>query len=466
MNNRIKIGFLPTSRNFFSQQLAMQMRIRTIEVFEEMGIDCIVVNPSQTKNGCVESREEAVVCGKLFRDAKVDGILVGAMNFGDEQSVAIALRESGLIVPVMIFGCQESEPLRKGMARRDSFCGLLSIGETLRQQNIPYSIGKKPICLPTDASFHDDLRWFVKVCRVVNGIRKARYAQIGIRPDAFWTCRYDEKALQRLGPTTVTLGLSDMISKANQIPDNSPQLQDTVKKISGYADHSGVPGKAMLQMARLEMFLSEFKNEHNIDAYAIQCWTSIQNDFGVCACTAMSRLCELGVPCACEADILGAMSMHALQLASDMPSALADWNNMHHKDDDLVNLWHCGVYPKSFTNDHVQISVHNILVSSNASKKENSHGVVEMKVKPGPTTLCRVTETGIGGYRAVLVDAQFEDHPEETEGGYGWCRVNNMQMLYRNTLLRYYPHHVAMAQTHCSEIIREAFERYLNIQLD
>ncbi|MCL6508828.1 MAG: substrate-binding domain-containing protein, partial [Bryobacteraceae bacterium] len=86
-----------------------------------------------------------------------------------------AFREAGLRVPVLIFGCQEQAMLRPDLERRDSFCGLLSIGEALRQIGVQYSVAQTPICYPSDPSFAADLDHFARVCRVVNGIRKARY---------------------------------------------------------------------------------------------------------------------------------------------------------------------------------------------------------------------------------------------------------------------------------------------------
>ena len=70
---------------------------------------------------------------ELFRQNKVQGIVVGAVNFGEEQSVAWTVRQAGLDVPVLIFGCQEEETLTLQTPRRDAFCGLLSIGDVLRQ---------------------------------------------------------------------------------------------------------------------------------------------------------------------------------------------------------------------------------------------------------------------------------------------------------------------------------------------
>ena len=59
----------------------------------------------------------------------------------------------------------------------------------------------------------------------MHGIKNARYGQIGARPDDFWTCRFDEKQLQRLGPTTVTLDLSEVIGGSAKIADGDPEIK-------------------------------------------------------------------------------------------------------------------------------------------------------------------------------------------------------------------------------------------------
>lgn len=460
-----KIGFVPANRSFFSQRLAAEMRAQTIEAMTAQGIDVVVPSTEQTGRGCVATRKEAEVCARLFREQQVQGIVIGAVNFGDEQAAAWAVRESGLNVPVLIFGCQENSTLRPGMDRRDAFCGLLSIGEVLRQIGIRYSVGQRPICFPTDDAFKHDLDWFIRVCRVVNGIRHARYGQIGARPDAFWTCRFDEKQLQRLGPTTVTLDLSEVIGGANRLKDDDPDVKAIVKDIKGYADSSAVAGTTLLKMAKLELFLRRWAQENAITAFAIQCWTSIQQNYGICSCTTMSRLTDAFLPAACEADILGTLSMHACQLASGQAAALADWNNLHNEDDDLVNIWHCGVFPKAFAKSQPKLSVHGILVSAGGAPAEQAEGIVELQMKEMPLTLSRITQSSEGGWKSLIAQGQVENNPASTAGSYGWCRIKDLQSLYRDVLLRHFPHHVAITPSHVGNVLWEAFGNYLDFEV-
>ena len=63
----------------------------------------------ETNCGCVEN--EAELCAELFRRRQVQGIVVGAVNFGDEQSAATVVRQAQLDVPVLIFGLPGGRPV-------------------------------------------------------------------------------------------------------------------------------------------------------------------------------------------------------------------------------------------------------------------------------------------------------------------------------------------------------------------
>lgn len=460
-----RLGVLPANRGFFDSALAASMRAETLEALAQAGIEAVVPDEAMTRFGCVESIEEAERCARLFREKDVDGIVVVAVNFGDEQGVAWTLKTAALNVPVLLFACQEEGALSPKLKRRDAFCGLLSIGEVLRQLGVAYSVAPEPIGYPRDPAFAQAARWFAGVCRVTRGVRSARYGQIGARPDAFWTCRFDEARLQRLGPTTVTLDLSEVVGAIQRMSDDDPAVLATLQAIENYGDVSSVPAGPRLKMAKLETFLRKWGDANRVDAYAIQCWTAIQQQLGVCSCTSMSRLTDAGRPAACEADVLGALSMHALQLATGRPAALADWNNLHHEDPDLVNLWHCGVFPASFSEDKPVIGQHSILPVAGACPPEDAEGVVNLVAAPAPATLCRVTADPETGWKCLVAEGAFESHEASTVGSYGWCRIPGLIPFYRDTLLRHFPHHVAVVPRHAGSIIAEAFGRYLGMDV-
>ncbi len=461
MNDKIKLGFLPAKRGCFDPVSAGAMRQRTVAALQKLGVDFVVPEDRCVGNGCVTTIEEAQYVAELFRKEKVDGILLGAMNFGEESAVAIALKKTALDVPVLVFGSQEDETLTMKTVRRDSFCGLLSLCEVLRQVGVKYSVAKTPICFPEDASFAADVDWFQRVCRVVGGVKNARYGQIGTRPDCFWTCRYSEKKLQKLGPTAVVCDLSEALAEAKAIADDDPEYLKFLDETKRYADCSQSDSETIGRSAKFELFLRRFKERNKIDGFAIQCWSSMQLNYGCSSCLSMSRLGNEGIPCACEADILGTMSMHAATLASGTPAGLADWNNLHNDDPELATIWHCGVFPGAFAKTPIRIGGLGVA----GAKPENTQGTVHFVAKPGPVTLFRVTQDVDSNWHAVVVEAAFEDNKAETFGCYGWCRIPNLRSVYRNILLQHFPHHVGVTQEKYGNVLWEAFGNYFDMKM-
>jgi len=459
---KTRLGFIPANRGFFSDELAAKMRRGFIDTLRGAGAEVVVPSTRDTKIGCVETLDEAGVAGRMFRDKRVDGIVIAAVNFGDEQGAALAVKESGLRVPILIVGCQEEETLTPTTERRDSFCGLLSIAEGLRQIGMRYSVPEQPIGLPTDASFRATCERFVRVCRVVAGLRSARYGQVGARPDAFWTCRYSERALQRMGVTCATLDLSEIIGAVQRMKATSA-VRRIVGELKKDADASAVDDEILTKMAKFELALKRFIDDRKLDALAIQCWTSIQENLGISPCITMSRFDDRGIPCACEADITGALSMHALQLASDSPSCLADWNNLHNDDPELVNCWHCGVFPMSWAKTRPRIGCQEII--SATTGRDRAMGVVEFVMRDGPVTLCRVTQDSTGAGKAMIAQGQVEPNPAKTFGSYGWVRLPGIAKLYKDVLLRHFPHHVAMNRSQVGNILWEALGNYMGLEV-
>ncbi len=462
MHNKLKLGFVPANRRYFSTELANKMKAEAIAQMVKLGIEVVTPDDTMTEAGLVKNRDEGKICADLFKRAGVDGVIIGATNFGDEQGCMNAVMGTESHIPVMIFGCQEEEPLKLGRPRRDSFCGLLSIAEGLRQIGRKYTIAREPICFPRDDSFFADLDQFARVCRVLKGIRGMRIGQIGTRPDAFWTCRYDEKMLQQIGVTVVPKDLSELLAMVGKLNDDDAIVLEKVQSLKAETDTSSVSPEILTRIARFECGLEEMIRTFEMDAVAIQCWNSLQLNYGIVACGVLARLGDRGIPVACEADVLGALSMQALRLAADSPAALLDWNNLHNDDAELANLWHCGVYPPSFSCDKPRLAPQGIM--SKHIGAEISTGAMELKVKPGDATLCRVTQGLPGeGWKVFIGEGAFEENEATTFGAGGWCRIPGLPQIYREILLDGFTHHIAVTQAHVGNALYELFGNYLGM---
>ncbi|MCL6430887.1 MAG: L-fucose/L-arabinose isomerase family protein [Anaerolineae bacterium] len=448
------------NRDFFPDQLATESRRDILSLLAEMGIEAVIVDEEATKRGAIETWEDAKKCAALFaahRD-RIDGILVSLPNFGDERGIADTIKLSGLRVPILVQAYPDDLDEFTVERRRDSFCGKVSVCNNLRQYGYPFTLTELHTVHPLTESFRADLARFVGVCRVVKGLRNARLGAIGARPGAFNTMRYSEKLLQSFGISVTTIDLSEVFARANALGDDDPRVHDRLEGIRAYVPTGGIPSAALLKMARLGVVLDDWMAANDLSATALQCWTSIQQNYGINACALMSMMSDRLMPSACEVDITGVASMYALQLASGRPSALVDWNNNYGGDPNKCVLFHCSNWARSF---FPEPKMANAEILATTLGTENTYGTIAGRVPAGPMSFARIsTDDTHGVIRTYVGDARFTDDPLATFGGRAVVEVPGLQSLMRHICKNGFEHHVAVNPAHTAAVLAEAFETY------
>ena len=454
-------GMIVGNRGFFPDHLAQSGRTEMIAAIEKAGHTVVAPGVQDTKFGAVETRAEAGCCAELFKkhsDA-IDGVIVTLPNFGDERAIADTLRMAGLSVPVLVQATPDT-PGRMGIRdRRDSFCGKMSACNNLTQYGIPYSLTTLHTEAPDSDVFRQDLDWFGAVCRVTRGLRRLRIGAIGARPAAFNTVRYSEKILEANGISVEPIDLSEILGRIARMGDQDSGAQAKLEQIRRYVPTNGVPAEPLLKMAKLGAVVDQWMAQTQVAISAVQCWTSLEEFFGVVPCTIMSMMSENLTSSACEVDICGVVGMHALQLASATPSALLDWNNNYGDDPDKAVCFHCSNLPKHFFKE-VRMDFQEIIAGTVG--KENTYGTCVGRVKSGPMSFARFsTNDREGAIHGYVGEGEFTDDPLETFGGAGVVRIPKLQKLLRYICERGFEHHVAANLAPVSSAVREASTRYL-----
>lgn len=461
MSQQTTLGIIIGNRDFFPDKLVAAARTEVLEICKNLNIVPILLSEVDSKLGGVETFAEAQKCASLFKrhgDA-IDGILVVLPNFGDEKGVAEAIKLSGLQVPVLIQACPDDLDKMDVVNRRDAWCGKISVCNNLYQFGIKYTLTTKHVMSLTDSSFIADLQHFISVCRVVKGLRKVRIGAVGARPGAFNTVRYSEKILQRNGISVTTVDLSEILGHANKLTENDAVVKQKLEYIHSYANTGLTPPDRLVQIAKLDVALHAFMQENALDATAIQCWTSLQRNYGCNVCTSMSIMSENMLPSACEVDVTGTLSMYAMQLASGTPSALVDWNNNYAHDDTKCVLFHCGNWAKSFLPD-VTISTAPILGTSVGT--ENTYGALDGRTPAMPLTYGRIsTDDCKGIIKAYVGEGQLVNDELKTFGNRAVAQIQNLQGLMQYVCRHGFEHHVVMNASNTASILNEAFENYL-----
>jgi L-fucose isomerase-like protein len=454
-------GMIVGNRGFFPDHLAQSGRSEMLAAIEKAGYVVVAPGPQDTKFGAVETRAEATHCADLFklhRDA-IDGVIVTLPNFGDERAIADTLRMADLNVPVLVQATPDTPGRMTIRDRRDSFCGKMSACNNLTQYGIPYSLTTRHTESPDSEFFERDLEWFAAVCRVARGLRRLRIGAIGARPAAFNTVRYSEKILEANGISVEPIDLSEILGRIQRMGDRDAAACAKLDQIRRYVSTDRVPLEALLKMAKLGAVVDQWMAQTQVAISAVQCWTSLEEYFGVVPCTVMSMMSENLMSSACEVDICGVVGMHALQLASGTPSALLDWNNNYGDDPDKAVCFHCSNLPKHFFKE-VRMDFQEIIAGTVG--KENTFGTCVGRVKPGPMSFARFsTNDREGSIRGYVGEGEFTEDPLDTFGGAGVVRIPRLQQLLRYICERGFEHHVAANLAPVASAVREATTRYL-----
>lgn len=455
------------NRGFFPDHLCKSGREIILSVLEAEGIKAIALGSEDTHFGSVESLSDAQKCVELFKKHReeIDGILVTLPNFGDERAIANTLRWSGLNVPVLIHAFPDDADKMTLADRRDSFCGKMSVCNNLKQYGITFSLTKLHTLDPQSEGFRQELRRFRSICRVVRGLRNVRIGAIGARPAAFNTVRFSEKLLERSGISVETLDLSELFGRAARLHEGDAGVKHKLEQIKGYVPTEGIPSEPLLKMAKVGLVIDTWMEENLLVASAIQCWTAMQEYYGVVPCTLMSMMSNQLVPSACETDIAGAVGMYALTLASDKPSAIVDWNNNYGGDPEKGVMFHCSNLPKDFFVEegakHSPVMDYQDIIAGTVGK-ENTYGTIVGRVRTGPFTFCRVSTDDLNGRIATYVgEGELTDDRMKTFGGYGVFRIPDLQKLLYTICENGFEHHVAINLSQTASVIHEAFEKYL-----
>src|SRR5208282_5865883 len=211
---------------------------------------------------------------------------------------------------------------------------------------------------------------------------------------------------------------------------------------------------ALLKMAKLGAVIDGWMKQAHVTISAVQCWTSMEEFFGVVPCTIMSMMSNNLIPSACEVDVPGTLSMYMLALASGTPSALLDWNNNYGSHPDKCVCFHCSNLPKHFFKE-VKMDFQEIIAGTVG--KENTFGTMVGTVKASPMTFARFSTHDVSGrMRGYLGEGRFTDDPLNTFGGAGVVQIEGLQDLLHYICENGFEHHVAANLSSCAAAVQEA----------
>ncbi len=447
------------NRGFMPGELILGARQDMVKAVTDAGYDYIMMEEAATRYGAVETRDEGLLYAKWLKqhEGQYDGVIFCQPIFVDENGAINALQDAG--VPILMQAYPDEIGKMDFAHRRDAYCGKFSVTDVFTQYQVPFTVFKPHVVHPLTPAFQQNLQDFAAVCRVVGGMKRFNLGCIGARTTAFKTVRFDEIALQKYGINVESFDLSELFEKVREKADGDQAVQAKLAALKNYTDFSGVPAANALTLAKIGVVLDEYIQEYHLDALALRCWNEMETYLRVCPCVLLSELNDRGIVASCEIDICSAITMRAMHLASQQPTAVLDWNNNYGDDPDKVVLFHCGPVAQSLMAGKGTVGEHKMFAKNDPG---SGWGCNEGRIAAFPMTFSNC-QTKDGKIVLYVSEGQFTADPIE-EGYFGCGGVAQIPDL-QNKLIKLarggFKHHTSVGKGHMKDVLTEAFTTYL-----
>ena len=437
----MKVGLLSLGRSTFDVELANEKHKKIIKLLENYS--CEIIGSKEL----LLDEEKTLIEIKNLKNNVPDYILILQITFTDASVIHDISIEFDL--PISIWAIPE--PRLGGRLRLNSFCGLNLASHTLGLNNINFNWLYKDLENVTNDDIsnlfnralkkNNSFKELTKITtldgmEILKKINKFKIAKIGKRPDGFTTCDYNQNDIKKFCKIRVDeIKLEELFKRSEET--NSTLIEDKISEISkNISGLKKVDQKQLKKSVALNFGLNKIKDDHFYDAFAIRCWPETFTKYGGAVCASVSLFSENKTPCACEADVYGAITQLILQTVSKSEVFLTDIVDINNSDNTGV-LWHCGQAPISMCDP-------DFIPRATVHTNRKMPLLFEFPLKEGEVTMMRISK-GLGKLKMVISSGTILKRDMAFTGTSGVIKFHNSSEIFLNNLIETgLEHHMAI----------------------
>jgi L-fucose isomerase-like protein len=438
------IGVLPLARPTFDVPYATEMAAACYTALEGTGHHIVGARDLLFDGAATEAALAAL------KGQNIDLLLILQVTFTDASMTVRIAKEN--LAPLAIWAVPE--PRAGGRLRLNSFCGLNLAAHALGLNGIPlrwlYSAPDVPM-------IHDAIGGLVigderdpafptgpkpglvereQAKRILASLKGRSIGLVGEHPVGFDTCAYDPAKLAALAGVDVKrIGLPEVFerAKAAAAADVEATRTDVASQLTGL---DGVDQDQLAKSLRVFHALDGLRSAKGCSAMAVRCWPEMFTDYGCAACGPMGLMTEAKTPCACEADVYGALTGMLLQEVAGTPAWLVDIVDMDAGSNTGV-FWHCGSAPMSMADAEFQ-------PRAQLHSNRKMPLLQEFTLKPGRVSIARISQAR-GQTTMILAGGEMIRAPMSFTGTSGVIRFDRGAEDVMEAMMEFgLEHHVAL----------------------
>lgn len=462
MNNIpvVKLGIVAVSRDCFPMALSERRKAAIIEAYKGEIFDCPTI--IETEKHMVKALEEIKAAG-------VNALVVFLGNFGPETPETLLCKYFD--GPVMYVAAAEEASDKMLDDRGDAYCGMLNASYNLKLRNLKAYIPEYPVGTASDIA--GMIEEFVPVARAVIGLSKLKIISFGPRPENFLACNAPIKQLYNVGVEIEENSELDLLVAFNK-HEGDPRIADVAADMAKDLGTGNKLPSILPKLAQYELTLLDWAEEHKGQreyvVFANKCWPAFQTEFKFVPCYVNGRLAQQGYPVSCEVDIYGALSEYIATCITEDTATLLDINNSVPAD--MYETEIKGKYPYTLKDTFMGFhcgntapgklsfcEMRNQKIMARTLPEECTYGTCEGDLAPGDITFFRLQSTSDAKLTAYVAEGEILPVATQSFGTIGVFAIPEMGRFYRHILIeRNFPHHGAVAFTHCGKAIFEVFK--------
>jgi L-fucose isomerase-like protein len=438
----MKIGILPLGRPTFDVPFAEERLAAMVACLARTGHE--IAGPRGLLFDAAAT--EAALAG--LQEEGIERLLILQVTFTDASMTVAAANAMG--VPLLIWAVPE--PRLGGRLRLNAFCGLNLASHALGLNHVPFGwLYREPSedALPDVQALLAGERPSGRLDAMGSGeataagravaerVRGKRIARIGEHPVGFDTCAYSEEEMRALAGVEVDAFPLETLFGTAKAADAGAVAGIRAEAAAALAGLDAVDQEQLDRSLRLRRALDVMRESGGYDAFAIRCWPETFTEYGGAVCGPAGMLGEARVPCACEADVMGALTQLVLMEVAGAPVFLTDLVDMDVSDDTGV-VWHCGQAPLSMRDPDVEprATIHT---------NRKMPLLFEFPLKPGRVTLMRISRS-LGETKMVIAGGEMLKRPMAFTGTSGVIRFDGgTAQALQNIVASGLEHHMALA---------------------
>lgn len=465
----VKLGIIAVSRDCFVISLSEKRRAAVAAACGNIGID---IHECKTT---VENERDMLKAVDEAKTAGCNALVVFLGNFGPETpETLIAKYFDG---PVMYAAAAEETGDDLFGGRGDAYCGMLNCSYNLGMRHLKAYIPPYPVGTAEDVA--KMISEFIPIARTLIGLSELKIITFGPRPQDFFACNAPIKGLYELGVEIEENSELDLLVSYKAHAGDA-RIADICKEMAEEMGEGKYYPEINERMAQLEITLLDWAEQHKGSrkyvAFADKCWPAFPEAFGFEPCYVNSRLVSRGIPVSCEVDIYGALSEYIGMCITGDTVTLLDINNTVpadlYKQDiegkypytltDTFMGFHCGNTPscKLCADRAVKFQlIQHRLLEPKDSEPDFTRGTLEGDIAASDITFYRLQCNSDGELCAYIAEGEVLPVKTRSFGGIGVFAIPEMGRFYRHVLLeKRYPHHGAVAFSHCGNLIFEVLK--------